>query len=118
MPPLGQETSALKRLYDICTVIVSVAMVNYATVPFMVSTLDRSLKGWTLLGWYGHILIGGALLFYYAGGARVLSAMARKQGKDIRKVTPAASGATTPVAEKQFQVPPSFDQVVPLPAEK
>lgn len=125
MPPTNQSSSILKRIYDLITVLVSVCVLNYAAAPFMLLSLPRSLVAWRLLGWYGHYVVGGALVFFYIGGAGLLQALgggaATKGSKGGEKkekkeeFTPTSSGATTPVAEKQFQIPPSLDRVLPPP---
>lgn len=117
MPPNGQPSSILKRVYDLITILVSVCVLNYAAAPFMLLSLPRSLVAWRLLGWYGHYVICGGLLFFYIGGAGLLQTLGGGKVKVEQKkeFTPTSSGASTPVAEKQFQIPPSLDRVLPPP---
>jgi lysophospholipid acyltransferase len=64
--------TALKPLYDVAGVVVSVSLLNYSAAPFMLLSIRDSLAAWGRLGWYGHWLIGVPLVFFWAGGARLL----------------------------------------------
>ncbi|PPR01662.1 hypothetical protein CVT26_013103 [Gymnopilus dilepis] len=116
--------SLLKRLYDISGVILSFMILNYAASPFILLSAEDSIKTWARLGWYGHIIVMGGLLFFYAGGAKWCRAMQKKKGilppskgKDgaAKGVSngKATNGTSTPESEKVFTLPPSVDTFVP-----
>ena len=69
-PPPPQTRK--KQLYDVLGVLTTVMLTNYGTLPFMLLTVDDSFVAWNSVVWYGHFLIGGALLFFYLGGSVVL----------------------------------------------
>ncbi|KAF9268285.1 MBOAT-domain-containing protein [Marasmius fiardii PR-910] len=110
----GQSASLAKHLYDLIGTLTSIVVLNYVTPPFMVLTWNDSIEVWTRLGWYGHIIVMGGLIFFYAGGAKFFRSL---QAKDGKKKTPNGSGADTPVVEKTFQLPPSFDKLAPPPRD-
>ncbi|KAJ6627426.1 endoplasmic reticulum protein [Mycena sp. CBHHK59/15] len=107
LPAPGAPPSLAKQAYDVAGTVVSILLLNYAASPFMLLTATSSFTSWTRLGWYGHIIIGGAMVFFYSGGTKLLRGLQKKQAAKQE------SGTTTPVQEKQFMVPPSFDQLVP-----
>ncbi|KAG7096611.1 hypothetical protein E1B28_004028 [Marasmius oreades] len=111
LPEPGHPASLAKHLYDLIGTLTSIAIVNYITLPFALLTWNESIEGWRRLAWYGHIIIMGGLVFFYVGGAKFLRGLQVKAGK--RKAMSTASGTTTPVGEKTFQLPPSFDKVAP-----
>ncbi|KAL6298114.1 MBOAT-domain-containing protein [Sparassis latifolia] len=86
-PPPPQ--TPLKRLYDLAGIVCTTLMLNYAGAPFMLLTMHDSLAGWSALQWYGHWMIGGALLFFYSGGRRLLKeaqvARVKKAGLYVEK---------------------------------
>ena len=47
-------------------------LVNYAAAPFMLLTVEDSLRCFSRVAWYGYTIIGGSLFFFYAGGTRAL----------------------------------------------
>ncbi|KAJ7229069.1 endoplasmic reticulum protein [Mycena pura] len=106
LPAPGSPPSLAKRAYDVLGTIVTLLLLNYATAPFMLLDAGASFATWARLGFYGHIIIGGGLAFFYCGGTKFF-----RHGQT-------ASGGMTPVQEKQFMVPPTLDQVVPPPGQK
>ena len=70
LPAPGQKPSTTKVFYDIVGTLVSTTILNYAAAPFMLLSARNSLTVWSRLGYYGHIIIGGGLVFFYAGGTR------------------------------------------------
>ncbi|TFY69479.1 hypothetical protein EVJ58_g386 [Rhodofomes roseus] len=79
-PPPPQTT--IKRTYDIVGTLVTILILNYAVIPFMLLDVRPSLTGWANLKWYGHLAIGGVLVIFYTGGAGVLrSLQAKRVGK-------------------------------------
>ncbi|KZT20666.1 MBOAT-domain-containing protein [Neolentinus lepideus HHB14362 ss-1] len=81
-PPKPPRPTA-KFIYDILGTVSSVLLVNYTTGPFILLTADKSFYTWRLLGWYGHVMVGGTLVFFYAGGRRVLRKMQEKRVKNL-----------------------------------
>jgi len=47
-------------------------LVNYAAAPFMLLTVEDTLKCFSRVEWYGYTIVGGSLFFFYAGGSRAL----------------------------------------------
>ncbi|THH14871.1 hypothetical protein EW146_g5521 [Bondarzewia mesenterica] len=84
----GPKTT-IKKLYDVLSIVVSILLVNYATVPFMLLNLKDSIDGWSHLAWYGHWMIGLCLLFFYAGGRRWLKKI------QARRVQKASAGSSS-----------------------
>ncbi|KAH7876004.1 endoplasmic reticulum protein [Lentinula edodes] len=114
LPAEGQPITTAKRLYDFVGALISLLVLNYVASPFMLLTWENSITGWTRLGWYGHVIVMGSLLFFYVGGSGFCRSLQKKRGISSKKVA-SASGAATPVAEKTFQVPPALDKIVPPP---
>lgn len=78
----------------------------------MLLTVHDSLLAWGRLGWYGHWLIGGVLLFFYSGGTRMLkrlqTARVKAAGGEKDKASQGnRSGSVTP----DIQVLPPLDDV-------
>ncbi|KAG5731995.1 Lysophospholipid acyltransferase [Termitomyces sp. T112] len=68
LPAPGQPQSELKEIYDIAGTTLSALILNYSASPFMLLTAKDSFTAWSRLGWYGHIIVFGGLVFFYAGG--------------------------------------------------
>lgn len=119
-----------KRIYDWSGVILTSMLMNYAAAPFMLLTVEDSLKCFSRVAWYGYTIIGGSLFFFYAGGTRALKkAQARrvknyqeklaeeKEGEDEREEsvngtayeTEGGSGAATPSSSDETRVVPPID---------
>jgi lysophospholipid acyltransferase len=116
LPPPGSPDTPIKRIYDVLGTIVSIIVLNFAAAPFMLLNIKDSLMVWQRLEWYGIWMVGGALVFFYAGGRRVLMKIqARQQRKtSTGDGSPEKTGASTPTSVSEtFQLPPSLDQVVP-----
>ncbi|KAJ7672880.1 MBOAT, membrane-bound O-acyltransferase family-domain-containing protein [Mycena rosella] len=109
LPAAGAPPSIAKHAYDVVGTVITTLLLNYAASPFMLLTAKDSLITWARLGFYGHILIGGSMAFFYAGGTKFFRGLQTKQAS---KFAANASPISTPVHEKQFMVPPSFDQMV------
>ncbi|KAJ7283384.1 endoplasmic reticulum protein [Mycena rebaudengoi] len=105
----GTRPSLAKRAYDIAGTIITILLLNYAASPFMLLTASASFSTWARLGCYGHIIIFGTMAFFYSGGTKFFRALQVKQAAKVDL----DAGKSTPVHEKQFMVPPSFDQFVP-----
>jgi len=106
----GSPVSLTKQAYDVLGTVATMLVLNFTATPFMLLTVRDSLEVWGRLGWYGVWMVGGALVFFYAGGARVL-----KTAQGMRPPPPVVDakreGNLTPGAV--FQMPPPLDQVVP-----
>ena len=119
LPPASNPTaspSLLKRLYDLSGIILSILILNYAASPFILLTSSDSLLTWSRLGWYGHIVVMGSLVFFYMGGTKFFLGLQKAKGILPPGKVAAVSvqnGVSTPTSEKTFTLPPSIDAVVP-----
>lgn len=106
LPAQGERPSAAKKLYDVAGTVLSTAILNYAASPFMLLSARNSFIAWSRLGYYGHIIIGGALVFFYAGGTRYFSHLQKERG--ITKA-PTNGSASGPVGQDtgKTSTPPS-----------
>ncbi|KIM67664.1 hypothetical protein SCLCIDRAFT_20710 [Scleroderma citrinum Foug A] len=86
LPPPGAPTTTAKRVYDILGTVVTVLLVNYATMPFILLDLKDSLEGWRQFGWYGFWMVGSALVFFFAGGSQYLHRLQKQQEKSAESV--------------------------------
>ena len=59
-------------------------LVNYAAAPFMLLTVEDSLECFSRVAWYGYIIVGGSLFFFYAGGTRSLKNAQAKRIKNYQ----------------------------------
>ena len=125
LPPASNPSaspSLLKRIYDLSGIILSILILNYAASPFILLTAHDSFLTWSRLGWYGHIVVMGGLLFFYGGGTKFFMSLQKAKGiLPPGKVAAAAAvsvqnGVSTPLSEKTFTFPPSVDTVVPPPS--
>jgi lysophospholipid acyltransferase len=116
LPKDGEKPSGWKELYDLLGTLLSTAILNYAASPFMLLTASSSLTTWSRLGYYGHVIIGGGLVFFYAGGTKFFKRLQAERGivaPARGAATPGGgSGANTPTVEKNFTMPPTFDKIV------
>ncbi|KAF9443690.1 endoplasmic reticulum protein [Macrolepiota fuliginosa MF-IS2] len=115
--------SSFKSLYDIVGTITALTILNYSAAPFIVSTYSGSIGVWRVLGWYGHIVIVGGLVFFYIGGSKWLRGLQKSFGVlDAGRPTAngngkaSSSGTATPLAEKNFVIPPGPDKLVAPPS--
>lgn len=84
--------------------------------PFMLLTWQDSIMGWSRLGWYGHIAVGGTLAFFYLGGTKFLkrkqAARAKKAGVAVNgKASANGSGTSTPSTPGEAPILPPLDDV-------
>ncbi|PPR03997.1 hypothetical protein CVT24_010490 [Panaeolus cyanescens] len=126
-PSNPKGASALvKGIYDFLGILLSAMILNYSASPFIILSAKESIHTWKTLAWYGHIVIMGSLVFFYAGGNKYfrnlhkqLGIVAPVRGKPAANgvangsANGTASGTATPVGEKNFVLPPSIDTVVP-----
>lgn len=73
-----------KRIYDWSGIILTTMLVNYAAAPFMLLTVEDTLKCFSRVEWYGYTIIGGSLFFFYAGGSRALKKAQAKRVKNYQ----------------------------------
>ncbi|PFH50329.1 hypothetical protein AMATHDRAFT_61246 [Amanita thiersii Skay4041] len=124
LPGPNEQPSFAKQLYDIGGILLTVIIVNYATVPFMILNIKDSIRAWTILGWYGHIIVFGALTLFSVGGTKYFRGLQKKRGILQSTGTGAkgakvngngngsvsgGSGTSTPVEKKNMMVPPTLD---------
>ena len=107
-------------------------LMNYAAAPFMLLTIEDSLKCFSRVAWYGYIVVGGSLFFFYAGGTRSLKKAQAKRVKNYQEKlaeekerekereesvngtayeTEGGSGVATPSSSDETHVVPPFDLV-------
>jgi len=67
-------------VYDVAGTIASILLLNYAVIPFVLLDVRDSLQGWRSVHWYGHVMVFGVLVFFWAGGE---TALKKKQEKRI-----------------------------------
>jgi lysophospholipid acyltransferase len=80
VPATQPQPTALKPLYDAAGTFVSVLLLNYTAAPFMILGAVDSLRAWSRLGWYGHIMLGICLAFFWGGGGRLLKSKSKRVG--------------------------------------
>ncbi|KAF9531014.1 MBOAT, membrane-bound O-acyltransferase family-domain-containing protein [Crepidotus variabilis] len=113
--PTNPSGSSLKPVYDVLGTVTSIAILNYSAAPFIILSASDSIRTWNVLGWYGHIVIIGSLLFFYFGGTRYFRGLQKRNGiLPASKGKPGTTnGVSTPATEKNFVLPPSVDKVLP-----
>ena len=125
LPPASNppaSPSLLKRIYDLFGIIVSIFILNYAASPFILLSARDSLLTWSRLGWYGHVVVMGGLVFFYAGGTKFFRNLQKAKGilppttKVVAVAAAVQNGVSTPLSEKTFTLPPSVDTVIPPPS--
>ena len=83
LPPASNPSaspSLLKRIYDLFGVLLSIFILNYAAAPFILLSTNESLLTWSRLGWYGHIVVVGGLVFFYGGGSKFFMSLQKAKG--------------------------------------
>lgn len=113
--PTNPNPSPLKPVYDILGTVTSVMILNYTAAPFIILSASDSIRTWKVLGWYGHVIVMGSLLFFYFGGTRYFRGLQKAKGilPPSKGKPGATNGVSTPLAEKNFVLPPSVDKIVP-----
>ncbi|TFK96340.1 MBOAT, membrane-bound O-acyltransferase family-domain-containing protein [Pterulicium gracile] len=121
LPPSGSPMTLQKRVYDLGASLVSILLLNYIGPPFMLLGIKDSLSCWNQLGWYGHVVVFGALAFFYGGGQKALRSLhpdvpkLSREDSRASSLTPRSSGTSTPV--ESFALPPTLDQFVKPPVK-
>ncbi|KDR74386.1 hypothetical protein GALMADRAFT_250302 [Galerina marginata CBS 339.88] len=119
LPPASNPNASpsfLKHVYDLLGIVLSAMILNYTAAPFILLTATDSITTWNRLGWYGHVIVMGGLVFFYAGGASYFRGLQKKRGllpPAKGKGAANGNGTSTPVSEKNFVLPPSVDTIVP-----
>ena len=83
LPPASNPSaspSLLKKIYDLLGVVLSIFILNYAASPFILLSTRESLLTWSRLGWYGHIVVMGSLVFFYGGGTKFFMSLQKAKG--------------------------------------
>jgi len=86
LPPPGVPATTAKRVYDILGTVVTMLLVNYTAMPFILLNLKDSLEGWRQFGWYGFWMVGSALVFFFAGGSQYLHRLQKQREKSAESV--------------------------------
>lgn len=124
-PIVPNPTTTAKYLYDAAGIFVSIAMLNYVVAPFQLLDLKRSIRAWHRMDWYGHVIIGGALIFFLNGGKKICREALVKRGINVDSKKPALGtsngkstpGAVTPGTPGSLGTPNGFPLTV-LPVEQ
>ena len=122
LPPASNPSaspSLLKRIYDLFGILLSIFILNYTASPFVLLSARDSLLTWSRLGWYGHVVVLGGLVFFYAGGTKFLSGLQKAKGISVpssKVPVSVQNGTATPLSEKTFTLPPSVDVAIPPPS--
>ncbi|KAK2462342.1 hypothetical protein APHAL10511_005648 [Amanita phalloides] len=111
LPGPDEQPSTAKQLYDLGGIVLSIMIVNYAAAPFMLLSVKDSLTTWSRLGWYGHVIIFGAMVFFYGGGTKYFRRLQKEKG--IAPSVKQSNGTTTPIPS----LAAPLDKFAP-PAEK
>jgi lysophospholipid acyltransferase len=124
LPAPGYSPSVVKRIYDFLGGFLSLIIMNYTTVPFMLLAVKDSVEAWRTLGWYGLYIIFGGLAFFYLGGEGWLKGIQKRRAKEgtlyaevkvngkIYGKSAPPSGVSTPTAELGAY-PPALEKVFP-----
>ena len=83
LPPISDPSaspSLLKRIYDLLGILLSIFILNYTVTPFILLSARDSLLTWSRLGWYGHIVVMGSLVFFFGGGTQFFLNLQRAKG--------------------------------------
>src|SRR5258705_43305 len=97
----GSPDSLAKRLYDVVGTATTILIVNYATTPFILLTIKESIQSWTVLSFYGHVMVMGALAFFHLGGTQYLKGLQKQMGILPPSKAPAKSGTNGMVKPTQ-----------------
>lgn len=104
-PPPPQ--TLMKQLYDFAGTFCCILVLNYLAGPFMLLSARDSLLGWSRLAWYGHVFVGGALVFFYGGGIKILRGIQKQRVKAAGGVKVDGAGTPTEGSTKNgLPVPP------------
>jgi lysophospholipid acyltransferase len=60
-------------------------IMNYAAAPFMLLTVESSMKCFSRVSWYGYLIVGGSLFFFYGGGTRALKKAQERRVKNYQE---------------------------------
>ncbi|CUA70341.1 lysophospholipid acyltransferase [Rhizoctonia solani] len=94
-PPKGQKQQTIKslppppptlpkRTYDILGMLCTQLILNYVAGPFCLLTISTSIKSWSNMAWYGHIMVFGPLLFFKSPATGILKKMVTKREERAR----------------------------------
>ncbi|KAF8681605.1 membrane-bound acyltransferase family [Rhizoctonia solani] len=95
-PPKGQKKQATKvlsssppptlskRVYDFLGIVCTQLILNYVAGPFCLLTISASIKSWSNMAWYGHIMVFVPLLFFKSPATGLLKNMATQREERAR----------------------------------
>lgn len=72
----------LKTAYDLAGIVATQLVLNFAVAPFMLLNVRHSVQAWRAVGWYGMVMIFGAMGVLRVGVGRWLKGVRR--GRDAR----------------------------------
>ncbi|KAH7343969.1 MBOAT, membrane-bound O-acyltransferase family-domain-containing protein [Rhizoctonia solani] len=83
--PLSPPSPTLsKRAYDLLGTICTQLVLNYVAGPFCLLTISDSLKSWSNMAWYGHIMVFVPLLFFKSPATSALKKVATRKEERAR----------------------------------
>lgn len=88
IPVPGQPVTSRsinKKLYDWTGILLTAMIMNYAAAPFMLLTVESSMKCFSRVSWYGYLIVGGSLFFFYGGGTRALKKAQERRVKNYQE---------------------------------
>jgi lysophospholipid acyltransferase len=97
----------MKQIYDLFGSAVSLMVLNFTVAPFVIGGFYDSVETWRRMQWYGLWMVGGALVFFSAGGKTWLRSLAQRRArraekrieeetKGVRVFTPNSGAVRTP----------------------
>lgn len=81
---LQLQSGLVKRIYDILGTLTSIILVNYVAAPFLLLSFEDSIRVWARVGFYGHFIVVGGLVFFNAGGTRFFKSL--QAGMTVKEV--------------------------------
>ena len=106
----------------------SLTLKHFIDQSFIILGARESFQTWHNLAYYGHFAVFGTLAFFYLGGVGFCRRLQKQMGvviperKPVKKENGVISSADssakgTPISEKNFQLPPAVDSIIPPKAE-
>ena len=81
----GAAQTLGKKIYDFVGSAVSTMILNFTVAPFVIGGFYDSLETWRRMDWYGLWMVGGSLVFFFAGGSKSLRRLGQKRVKSAEK---------------------------------
>lgn len=92
----------------------TILLVNYAALPFILLDLQDSLEGWRRLEWYGIWMVGSALAFFFAGGSKYLQRLQKQRAASAEGRVVGEKSKTSSMPGTPLVVPPLENAAVEL----